>query len=356
MIKSNGKFLLLSGFLCAMIACTSENNLPQNLSEPQLPEVAYDYKSVMAEVQDFTLPEVLLQSEFNPSGNIIDCQFCDPSFFNGPSSQITSDEKATIGRVLFYDKLMSKNNSISCASCHKQELAFADGAKVSEGFGGKLTERNSGSIVNPIVSQNFFWDSRSSSLEDLALRPVQNHIEMGMESIEELTQKLSQEGYYKDLFKKAYGSENVTSSRVAESLSEFIASMFKKDSKFDEGLVSNFDNFSSLEKHGMELFFSSTTQCASCHAGANFSTPTGGFNNPYRDTGGSTNIGLDVVYEDQGFADGKFKIPSLRNIALTAPYMHDGRFETLTEVIQHYNTGIQPHEFNWRCSYSNGID
>jgi len=166
---------------------------------------------------------------------------------------------------------------------------------------------------------------------------------MGMENMDELTAKLSQNEYYDDLFVKAYGSENITPNRLAESISQFVASIFKRDSKFDTGLQNDFSNFSELEKHGMALFFSETTQCAKCHAGANFSTPTG-FGNEYEDTGGSTNIGLNLVYEDNGFENGKFKIPSLRNISLTAPYMHDGRFETLGEVLDHYNDGIQPHE------------
>ena len=240
---------------------------------------------------------------------------------------------------------MSKNNSISCASCHKQQLAFSDDASLSFGFGGKQTIRNSMSITNPMLNSSFFWDSRSRSLEDLALRPVFDHVEMGMDSREELIAKISAKSYYDELFEEAYGSDRITESRISEALAAFVSSMFSGDSKFDEGLDQNFENYSELEKHGMALFFNEKTQCASCHNGINFASPQGfSSSNPYRRTDGTTNIGLDLVYEDPGFADGKFKIPSLRNIALTGPYMHDGRFETLREVIDHYDHGIQAHE------------
>ena len=348
----NSKFIFVFSLVIVMIACNRENVLPENLKAPQLPETSYDYKAVMSEVQNFRLPGTLTNAGLNGSdiiivdggevinhGGEIDNSLQNSNILN---NQVTSNEVATLGRVLFYDEQLSKNNSISCASCHKQELAFSDNVQFSEGFGGKLTSRNSMSIANPIVNESFFWDSRSQSLRDLALRPIQNHVEMGMESIQELTSKISNTDYYDELFQKAYGSSQVTGDKIANALSQFVASVFKKDSKFDQALESGFNNMSELEKHGLALFFSNETKCASCHTGANFSTPTGN-DSPYQETAGTANIGLNTIYEDNGFGEGKFRIPSLRNIALTGPYMHDGRFATLREVLNHYNQGIKPH-------------
>ena len=321
-----------------MVACT-DNEL--NLVQEHVPSLtaSSDYDAIIQDVEEFSLPEELSSSTATIFPNVIG------SSVNNTDFTHNHNEKALLGRVLFYDNRMSKNNSISCASCHKQQLAFSDDASLSFGFGGKQTIRNSMSITNPMLNSSFFWDSRSRSLEDLALRPVFDHVEMGMDSREELIAKISAESYYDELFEEAYGSDRITESRISEALAAFVSSMFSGDSKFDEGLDQNFENYSELEKHGMALFFNEKTQCASCHNGINFASPQGfSSSNPYRRTDGTTNIGLDLVYEDPGFADGKFKIPSLRNIALTSPYMHDGRFETLREVIDHYDHGIQAHE------------
>jgi cytochrome c peroxidase len=129
-------------------------------------------------------------------------------------------------------------------------------------------------------------------------------------------------------------------------VAQFVGSMFSGDSKFDAAKTNSFADFTELEKHGMALFFSDKTNCSRCHAGANFAaddSPGGEYGEP--SVAGTANVGLDLVYDDQGKANGKFRIPSLRNIALTGPYMHDGRFNTLREVINHYNSNIQPHEF-----------
>ena len=283
---------------------------------------------------------------------------------NNQKLEINSD-MATLGRVLFYDTRLSLNNTISCASCHRQANGFADPSASSRGFKGKETPRNSMSIVNPILNNNLFWDSRASSIRGLVLEPVQNHIEMGMESIDKLTVKLSETSFYPELFQKAYGSNQVTEEGIADALTQFLMSMLSYKSKWDRGIEQNFSNFNALELMGRDLFFSERTQCSGCHSGVNFSAPDG-FGNldmvllnssldrrtledfviggQYVESRGTANIGLDVVYRDQGRGDGNFKIPSLRNIALTAPYMHDGRFNSLEEVIGHYDQNVQPHD------------
>lgn len=279
------------------------------------------------------------------------------------SNQGVTDAGATLGRVLFYDPQMSLNNRVSCASCHNQQSAFADPAKFSQGFENLTTSRNSMAVINPVLNNNLFWDSRVQSVEDLVVQPIQHKVEMGMESMKDLETKLAGIGYYADLFKDAYGSKAITQDRIVDAISQFMRSMVSVNSKYDQGLVSEFSNFTAQELRGKEIFFSEKAQCSSCHQGVNFSAPDGffannifnetedlifidefGFDNPYIESQGTANIGLDVIYSDNGRGDGQFKIPSLRNIELTGPYMHDGRYETLEEVVEHYNSKIQLHE------------
>ena len=276
----------------------------------------------------------------------------------GVSFPFVSNSKATLGRVLFYDTKLSRNNSVSCASCHKQELAFSDDKAFSTGFDGQLTKRNSlplAAAVNFVTSYNggnsfvgsglqlgFLWDERANSIHELSVLAITDPIEMGM-NMNELAAKLQQEEYYRILFKKAYGDSRITPSLISEALQEFLNAFISVGSGFDEGLrrhispAANFSNFSAVENLGKALFM---IHCSGCH-GQDMTTPVRRV----------ANNGLDLNYADQGVggvtykpADmGVFKVPFLRNIALTAPYMHDGRFATLEEVVEHYNSGIQPH-------------
>jgi cytochrome c peroxidase len=336
------KILLSASFLLVAVISCSKLEVTETVANeaPVLPAEPYDYnireipKDAFSSsiFDDFIFP--------NPDTNTI----------NNRRLEITP-WGATLGRVLFYDKKLSLNNTVSCGTCHHQDKAFADGQRFSRGFEGRITERNSMAIANPIVMNNLFWDSRSKSIHDLSLRPVQNHIEMGMEDISRLETKLAANDYYKPLFQKAFGSEEVNAERISKALSMFVASITTTRSRFDEvRKTGNTQNLTNLEKMGMDLFFSDRTKCSTCHSGFNFSAPDGPFDayggggmSGSGDLGGAANIGLDLVYKDNGRGNGRFKIPSLRNIALTAPYMHDGRFKTLEEVIDHYSHGIKPH-------------
>ncbi len=282
-----------------------------------------------------------------------------PPFFNRPDVQDQDNEPdsnpvtnwgATLGRVLFYDKALSLNNTIACASCHEQESGFSDPNMFSTGFEGGLTGRNSMGLTNAryYARGSFFWDERAATLEDQVLMPIQDHVEMGM-NLEDLTEKLSQLEYYPELFEQAFGDSEVSSDRISLALAQFIRSMVSYQSKYDEGLRTsppgmnpgnvNFSNFTASENLGKALFFSRRTNCAACHGSINFVAPRP-FNN-----------GLDLVSEDNGVGvitrdrreEALFKVNSLRNIEMTAPYMHDGRFATLEQVIEHYNSGIQAH-------------
>lgn len=273
-----------------------------------------------------------------------------PSQFRGSSLGAgMTNSGATLGRVLFYDKQLSKNDKVACASCHLQEKAFADPVAFSEGFEGELTGRNSlalGNVRFYYDNRGFFWDERAHSIEEQTQLTMQDHIEMGLD-LDELEGKLSDDAHYEVLFRRAYGSSEITPDKVSDALAQFVRSMVSFRSTYDKALGNELDNnnfsatgnfamFSTEENRGKELFMEN---CSSCHGNRLF-PPVSVANN-----------GLDLVYEDNGVSkitgrasdSGKFKVPLLRNIALTGPYMHDGRFETLEEVVEHYNSGVQKH-------------
>ncbi len=264
------------------------------------------------------------------------------AFSESPTNPI-SDDAATLGRVLFYDKKLSLNNQVACASCHHQANAFADDVALSTGFNGQKTSRNASTIANAVLEKGLFWDMRSPNLEDLATRPVRNHIEMGIEDMDKLATKLAKVDYYAPLFQKAFGSSDINGERISKSVAQFLGSMVTYNSKFDQGKKNNYSNFTTEEKFGMDLFMRQL-HCNNCHGGDNFNTALDGER--------TANIGLDAQYQDNGIGSatgnrgkqGFFKVPSLRNVALTAPYMHDGRFATLEKVVAHYDNGIVNHE------------
>lgn len=262
---------------------------------------------------------------------------------NTPNNNPITDAGATLGRVLFYDKKLSANNTISCASCHIQENGFSDPNVLSIGFEGGLTGRNSMGLSNAKFYDNgrFFWDERAETLEDQVLMPIQDQVEMGL-TLDELVAKVSAEEYYRILFTRAFGDETVTTQRISFAMAQFIRAMVSYESRFDQGMAQvnnpqqNFPNFTASENLGKNLFFSNRTRCNDCH-----------------DTNAMVgdaprNNGLDAILTDLGVGGvtgnngdrGEFKTGSLRNIELTAPYMHDGRFETLGDVIDHYDFGV----------------
>ncbi len=324
-------------FLCFFLvfsACTKDQKVADVTSPPQLPSQAFTYNNTD------NFPQGVFDSEIHNLNN----------------------EVATLGRVLFYDPKLSATNRISCASCHLQAAGFSDTDQFSLGFTNQATPRNAMPIANLAFNRGFFWDLRVSTLEDLVSQPIENHIEMGMETIDVLTEKLATVDFYPALFEKAYGSDEITSEGISRAVSDFMKSITSFDSKYDQGLENNFSSFSPLENLGKTVFFEKAN-CSGCHVAPLFSPSW---------ANASANIGLDMVYEDPGVSStltqvvtadgqvlfvenplgninsGEFKIPSLRNIALTAPYMHDGRFNTLEEVVEHYNSGIKNHpQLSW---------
>ncbi|MEO0405362.1 MAG: cytochrome c peroxidase, partial [Bacteroidota bacterium] len=222
----------------------------------------------------------------------------------------------------------------SCASCHKQEQAFSDDRRQSIGHTGQFTRRNSMSLSNLRWHRRFFWDSRTVNITNQIPQPIQDPLEMGM-SMEDLEEKLQTIEYYPGLFAKAYGDSSITAERIINALSQFNVSLYSYHSKYDKGLEVEFANFSEAEKRGKDLFFSNRTRCNQCHMTALFYNPTAV-------NGGLETLNDDGLAETTGDSDdlGVFKVPTLRNIEVTGPYMHDGRFETLEEVIRFYNEEI----------------
>ncbi|HSH03836.1 MAG TPA: cytochrome c peroxidase [Anaerolineae bacterium] len=283
---------------------------------PELPEESYEYA-------DIELP-LHLSILYN----------------NIPEDNPITNEGATLGRVLFYDRRLSANNQVACASCHLQAQGFSDPAALSTGFAGGHTRRNSMGLSNNRYFQpnHFFWDTRADSLEELVLLPIEDRIEMGSE-LERVIVELEMTGFYDLLFMEAFGTAEITEERIAKALAQFVRSIVSYQSKYDEGVGVGFENFTPLEAYGLQLFESHELRCNICHT---------------TDTHvlfGARNNGLDMVYEDNGLGEitghptdmGRFKPPSLRNVAVTGPYMHDGRFETLEETLTHYQNGIKEH-------------
>ena len=270
---------------------------------------------------------------------------------NTPADNQITDPGATLGRVLFYDKTLSKNKTISCASCHKQENAFSDFEILSKGFNGGSTGRNSMSLIDakyyPIGL--FFWDQRAATLEQQVLMPIQDLVEMGI-TLDTLVKRVQDQPYYASLFTNAFGNGTINSNTISKALSQFVRSIISYQSKYDQGRQTLptapapppnavFPNFTAQENRGKEIFLSPIGGCAPCHGSETFTAPE------------AKNNGLDATITDRGFGtvtgnaadDGEFKVTSLRNVELTAPYMHDGRFTTLEQVIEHYNSGVKNH-------------
>ena len=271
------------------------------------------------------------------------------------------DKKATLGRVLFYDKNLSFNNSIACASCHQQNAAFGDTSSRSIGLDGGLTGRQSMRLANLRFSSEgkMFWDERAISLNDQVTQPIQDHIEMGFSGLQgqpgmnSLLAKLDSIPYYNELFSWAFGNKSASETFIAEALTDFVSSIESFDSKYDQGVQASgtingpFPNFTTEENHGLELFLTPAQLnssgirtgggigCAGCHSPPEFSIGAGIHNN-----------GVDHVAGDpSGFDTTNTKSPSLRDVLNSSgtpntPMMHTGDFLEFTTIIEHYNEVI----------------
>lgn len=324
-------------------ADTNEDGGLDELSEPTLPAVTLDYDHAFP--AHFTTPFVTGSD-------------------NTPGDNQTTDAGATLGRVLFWDRRLSQNGTVACGSCHQPDAGFSDNVALSEGFDGESTRRNSMSLLNArfYARGAMFWDERADTLEDQVLRPIQDAAEMGL-TLDELVERVEGAEYYVPLFEDAFGDSEVTTERISFALAQFVRSIASYQSAWDEGVQlvdgdvdQDFPNYTAEQNRGKDLFFGQA-RCGACHmAGSPLNPP------PPGGPGGPTdNLALWYVNEpvnnglfdddDDGYGEttgqtqdaGKFKSPSLRNVSLTAPYMHDGRFTTLLEVVEHYDSGVENH-------------
>lgn len=256
-----------------------------------------------------------------------------PTTYNFANNPLSS-EKIALGRFLFYDNILSKNNSISCASCHSNYAAFAhtDHA-LSHGIYDSIGTRNAPALMNLAWQKIFMWDGAINHLDMLALAPMHNKIEMD-ERIEQVVKKLQGSGTYPALFYKAYGDSLITGEHTLKALSAFMLTLVSARSKYDS-VIMGLRDFSLQEKNGYALF---KKNCNICHTEplfSNFSFENNGLKID------STLIDLGRMGVTKNRTDSlKFKVPTLRNIEFTYPYMHDGRFKTLNEVLNHYTSNL----------------
>lgn len=253
-----------------------------------------------------------------------------------PSDNPLTEEGIALGRKLFYDKKLSGDNTMSCSTCHLQEFNFSDNNKFSEGITGALGDRQAMAIINLGWDSLFFWDGRSISLEDQALGPVVNPVELNAKWTD-VVFKLQTDSEYPDLFLKAFGTKTVDSLLVAKAIAQFERTMISFNSKYDKFFYNQETNaLNASEKRGYDLYFDKA-ECIHCHAGPLLNDPT--FRNNGLDAN-LTDLGLGKI-SNKSTDNGKFKVPTLRNIAESAPYMHDGRFATLEDVINFYNSDVE---------------
>ena len=265
---------------------------------------------------------------------------------NLPSDNIPTNAGVQLGRMLFYEKALSKDGSMACADCHQQKDMFSDIRQFSIGVEELPGKRQAMPLFNLAWHKNgMFWDGRAPLVRDQALKPIQDPLEMN-ESLENVVEKLNAEKKYRDQFIRAFGDDVITADRVGLAIEQFEFTMISNDSRFDKfqkGQVT----LSESEERGRVLFFQEFDpflgqkggECFHCHGGFNFTNDLY-MNNGLDSEAEFTDLGRFEVTNDP-LDRARFKVPSLRNIALTPPYMHDGRFETLEEVIDHYATGVK---------------
>ncbi|GAA3992923.1 cytochrome-c peroxidase [Hymenobacter antarcticus] len=264
-----------------------------------------------------------------------------PAVAAPPANNPLTEPGVALGRHLFYETALSVDRSISCASCHRQELAFTDGQARSQGVNQARTPRSAMSLANLLWEPRLTWDGAAATLEIQARTPIENPVEMH-QSLGAGVARLQQLATYPPLFRAAFGSSTITEENVLKALAQFERTLVSSNSRFDRYRRGERTALSAAEVEGFVLFSTHPDgrqrggNCGDCHSGELQTNHT------------FSNNGLDAIPPDLGLGlltgrptdNGKFRVPSLRNIALTAPYMHDGRFTTLEQVVDHYNEHV----------------
>jgi len=334
---------LLAALSCSLLAFSCKNN---------------EFNYVYYTPEEYALISPYLNlPETPPDFNVVLPSYLAFTGVGGVARPMES-AKVELGRVLFYDKSLSKDGKVACANCHKQALAFGDDAPVSKGVFNREGERNSialsavpsfsGAYDN--TGNSLFWDNRAKTVQEQSRASLANVKEMDM-TMSEVVTAVNNQPYYSVLFKKAYGEQAASEERVTDAIQNFVHALSSFQSKFDEAaqaqfgsnqqnfnfIIQDFEQFTAQENRGKTIY---QNNCASCHTSAltapNFQFASNGLDENPSDLG----VGGITNFADQM---GTFKVPALRNVALTAPYMHDGRFQTLEQVVEHYSTGIKPH-------------
>ena len=252
-----------------------------------------------------------------------------------PENNPMTLEGVALGKKLFYDPILSGNNTMSCANCHFQSKAFSDPSQFSIGIEGILGNFNASALINLAWNTSNFWDGRSPTLEDQAFSPITSFIELHSSNWNEISNKIMTNKQYKILFREAFNTETIDSTHIVKAIAQFERTLISGDSKFDKFLDYR-AILNPSELRGKEIFNTEKGDCFHCHSYPLFTSNE--FHNNGLDIDSEMKQGRFNVTNDIN-DKGKFKSPSLRNIELTAPYMHDGRFQTLEEVVEHYNFG-----------------
>lgn len=255
-----------------------------------------------------------------------------------PKDNPLTAEKIELGKQLYFDSRLSSDNTVSCASCHDPKKGWSNGDRFASGVRGQKGGRNSPTIINAGYQYFQFWDGRAAHVEGQALGPIQNPIEMEMK-LEDLVERLNAIEGYREQFQQVFGTD-VTEENIAKAIAAFERTVLSGNAPFDRYKAGDEDVLSEAAQRGMDVFFNKA-HCSACHAGPNFTD--GAFHN--------IGVGIDDeepdlgrhVISGLGGDKGSFKTPTLREIARTAPYMHDGRFATLEEVVEYYNKGGTPN-------------
>jgi len=318
-LKKLSVALLLLSFIFLLQQCSKKDGSTTPVvtdPQPNLPATTFNYvMTYPAHIQT-----ALATNDNTPAGNPI------------------TNDGATLGRVLFYDKHLSKNNTVSCGSCHKPDNSFSDVLQLSKGFAGGLTARHSMALLNVrfYKSGKMFWDERAASVEAQVLQPIQNSVEMGL-TLSELETKVASLNYYPALFQKAFGSTQIDSVRISKAMAQFVRSIVTYQSKYDQ-VKQGTATFTADEAAGEQLFINpppgapGPPACGGCHTPPMFitSAPAGPFAFP-----DPTDAGIN--------GQNRFKSGSLRNIALTGPYFHNGAVSTLTAMLNGGPPGSPTH-------------
>ncbi len=334
-----------TGYSCAVTATNAEGSGPASASLSVVPAPS---SATPAGVAEFTKVDFAAVAAY---ANPVLPAYYDQTVSgldNTPPGNAINDRQATLGRVLFHDKRLSINDAISCASCHQQASGFSDPRQFSTGFSGvAFTSAHSMRLGNVryYAPASMFWDKRAASLEAQASQPIQNAVEMGWTAaaggMAALTAKMDATTYYRDLFNFAFGSPAITEARIQQAIAQFERAMTATSSRWDQGYAVTFNagapnrglnidlpNFTAQENRGRQIFMTGQNAggggCNACHQAPTFSLAANSQSN-----------GLDVGETRI------FKSPSLKNIGVGGPYMHDGRFTTLEQVVEFYDHGVQ---------------